>query len=141
MLSCICFFVATWTVAGQAPLSMEFSRREYWSWLSLPTPGNLPSPGIKPASLVSPALAGGFFTTRATWEALALIYIDLYFSTHWYLLHALYFYLIPLIRVTKASWLFQKNYCIFWLDIKKSDSDYSEFSTNYSLVKSKGENT
>ena len=46
-----------WTVA---PLSMEFSRQEYWSWLSFSTPGDLPDPGIKPAS---PALTGGFFTT------------------------------------------------------------------------------
>ena len=49
-----------WTVAHQAPLSMEFSRQEYWSGLPFLSPGHLPNPGIKPASLVSPALAGGF---------------------------------------------------------------------------------
>ena len=48
----------------QAPLSMEFSRQEHWSRLPFPTPGDLPDPGIKPASLVRPALAGGFFTTE-----------------------------------------------------------------------------
>ena len=53
-------FVTAWTVACQAPLSMEFSRQEY-SNKSFPTPGNLPDPGIKAASLVSPA--GRFFTT------------------------------------------------------------------------------
>ena len=53
-------FVATWTVAHQAPLSMEFSRQEYWSGLPFPSPGDLPYPGIK---LASPAFAGGFFTT------------------------------------------------------------------------------
>ena len=42
---------------------MEFSRQEYWSWLPFPRPGDLPTPGIKPASPVSPALAGRFFTT------------------------------------------------------------------------------
>ena len=47
----------------QAPLSMEFFRQEYWSGLPFPTPGARPDPGIKPVSLVSPALAGGFFTT------------------------------------------------------------------------------
>ena len=47
----------------QAPLSMEFSRQEYWSGLPFPTPGDLPNPEIKPESLVSPALAGRFFTT------------------------------------------------------------------------------
>ena len=58
-----------WTVAQQAPLSMGFSRQEYWSGLPCPSPGNLPHPGIKLGSLRSPALTGGFFTTNATWEA------------------------------------------------------------------------
>ena len=61
-------FAPSWTVAHQAPLSMGFSRQEYWSELPFPSPGDLPNPGIEPASLVSPALAGGFFTTSATWE-------------------------------------------------------------------------
>ena len=51
-----------WTVAHQAPLSMGFSRQEYWSGLPFPPPGDLPDPGIEPAS---PALAGGFFTTKS----------------------------------------------------------------------------
>jgi len=42
---------------------MEFSRQGYWSRLPFPTPGDLPDPGIEPMSLVSPALAGRFFTT------------------------------------------------------------------------------
>ena len=58
-----------WTIARQAPLSMGFSRQEYWSRLPFPPPGDLPDPGIEPVSLMSPALAGGFFTTSATWEA------------------------------------------------------------------------
>ena len=45
-----------WTVARQAPLSMESPRQEYWSGLPFPPPGNLPNPGIEP---LSPALAGG----------------------------------------------------------------------------------
>ena len=52
------------TIACQALLSMECSRQEYWSGLPYPTPGNLPNPGIKPKSLVSPALADGFFTNK-----------------------------------------------------------------------------
>ena len=52
-----------WTVAHQAPLSIGFFRQEYWSGLPFPSPGDLPDPGIKPVSLMSPALAGGFFTT------------------------------------------------------------------------------
>ena len=63
-------FVTLWTVAHQIPLSIEFSRQEYWSGLSCPPPGDLPDPGIKPRSLMSCALAGRFFTTHATWEAL-----------------------------------------------------------------------
>ena len=52
-----------------APLSIGFSRQEYWSGLPCSAPGDLPNPEIKPMSLPSPALAGRFFTTRATWEA------------------------------------------------------------------------
>ena len=52
-----------WTVARQAPLSMGYSRQEYWSGLPLPSPGDLPHPGIKPMSLMSPALAVRLFTT------------------------------------------------------------------------------
>ena len=62
-------FATPWTVARQAPLSMGFSRQEYWSGLPCPPPGHLPDPGIKPTSLMSPALAGEFFTPRDTWEA------------------------------------------------------------------------
>ena len=68
-LSCVRLFATPWTVAHQAPLSMEFSGQEYWSGWPRPPPGDLPDPGIESASLASPALAGGFFTTSATWEA------------------------------------------------------------------------
>jgi len=60
-----------WTVAHQPPLSIGVSMQEYWSGLPYPPPGNLPDPGIKPVSLMSPVLAGRFFTTSATWEAQA----------------------------------------------------------------------
>ena len=53
----------------QAPLSMGFSRQEYWSCLPCHPPGDLPDSGIKPESLTSPALAGRFFITSTTWEA------------------------------------------------------------------------
>ena len=56
-------FATLWTVALQAPLFTGFSRQEHWSGLPCPPPGDLPGPGIKPESLMSPALAGGFFTT------------------------------------------------------------------------------
>ena len=53
--------VTPWTIALQAPLSMKFSRQEYWSRLLFPTPRDLPDPGIEPTS---PAMAGRFFTTE-----------------------------------------------------------------------------
>ena len=61
--------VTLWTVACHAPQSMGFSKQESWSGLPCPPLGDLPNVGIKPASLMSPALAGEFFTTSATWEA------------------------------------------------------------------------
>ena len=61
---CVWLFVTVWTVIQQAPLSMEFSRQEYWSGLPCPPPEDHPNPGIKPVSLASPALAGRFFTTE-----------------------------------------------------------------------------
>ena len=51
-----------WTVAHQAPLSVGFSRQEYWSGLPWPPPGDPSNPEIEPMSLTSPALAGKFFT-------------------------------------------------------------------------------
>ena len=63
VLSHVWLSVTPWTVAHQALLSMGFSRQEHWSGLLFPSPGDLPDPGIEPKSLVSPALAGGFFTT------------------------------------------------------------------------------
>ena len=54
-------FVTPWTAARQAPLSVGFPRQEHWSGLPFPSPGNFPDPGIEP---MSPALAGGFFTTE-----------------------------------------------------------------------------
>ena len=62
-----------WTVARQAPLSMGLSMQEYWSGLPCPPLGDLLNPEIKPESLVSPALAGGFLTTSTSWETCELL--------------------------------------------------------------------
>ena len=73
-------FATPWTEACQASLSMGFSRQEYWSGLPFPPLAHLPNLGIEPMSTVSPALAGGFFTTEppekpcATWQF--LIYLQ-----------------------------------------------------------------
>ena len=56
--------VTPWTIAHQAPLSIEFSNQEYWNVFPFLCPGDLPNPGIKPAASMSSALAGRFFTTE-----------------------------------------------------------------------------
>ena len=61
VLSHVQLFVTPWTIACHAPLSMGFSRQEYWSRLPFPPPGDLSDPEI---DLASPELAGGFFTTE-----------------------------------------------------------------------------
>ena len=66
-------FVIIWTEACQAPLFMGFSRQEYCSGLPCPTPRDLLDPRIKLTFPASPALAGEFFATTATWEAPQLI--------------------------------------------------------------------
>ena len=74
------------TIVCQDPLSMEFSRQEYWSGVPFPSPGDLPDPGIKPWS---PAYEGGFFTFWATREAQNLEYnclqycVGFYCTTKW----------------------------------------------------------
>ena len=72
MLSCSVVSDSCDPMDYQAPLSMEFSREE-WSGLPFPSPGDLRNPGIKPVSLASPVLTGGFFTTSTTCEALLLL--------------------------------------------------------------------
>ena len=67
--SCVQLFVTLWTIAHRVPLSMGFSRQEYWSGLPCLLPGALPNPRIEPASRKPPALAGRLFTTSTTWEA------------------------------------------------------------------------
>ena len=76
VLTCVCVHACAlssvrlcetpWTVASQAPLSMGFSRQEYWSGWPFPPPGDLPDPGTEPTSPVSPSLAGGFFTLHCS---------------------------------------------------------------------------
>ena len=61
-----CPTLSPWTIGGQASLSVDFSKQEYWSGLPCHSAGNLPNPGIKPMSFMSPALAGGFLTTSTT---------------------------------------------------------------------------
>ena len=61
--SCVQLFATPWTVALQAPLSMEFFRQGHWSGLPCPPPEDLPDPGIEPVSAASPELASRLFVT------------------------------------------------------------------------------
>ena len=70
--SLIRLFTTLWTTACQAPLFIGFFRQEYWSGLPFLSPEDLPNPGIKPSFLMSPALAGMFFTTSATRKPMGL---------------------------------------------------------------------
>ena len=63
--SCVRLFATQWTVTCQAPLFMGFCKQEYWNSFPCPPPGDPPNPGMEPATLVSPALAGKFFTASA----------------------------------------------------------------------------
>ena len=73
---CARLFSTLWAAVLQAPLSMGFSRQEYWSGLPCPPPEDLPNPGIEPVSLTSPALAGKFFTISATWDTMKYILLS-----------------------------------------------------------------
>ena len=68
-----------WTVARQAPLSMEFSRQEYWCGLSFPPPGALPDLGIKPSSPMSPVLQADFLPTEPLRKPHILVCVYIFF--------------------------------------------------------------
>ena len=96
-------FATLWTVACQTPLSMGFSRQEYWSGLLFLSAGDLPNPGIKP---MSPAFAGGFFffftaaplgkTLSQKWPYFLKICLNQVRPTHCYLLIYIYIYIYTL---------------------------------------------
>ena len=70
VLSWVPLFTTPWTAARQAPLSMGFSRQEYWSGLPCPPPEDHPNPGIEPMPPAAPALQGGFFAEEPLWKPL-----------------------------------------------------------------------
>ena len=76
--SCVRLFAAPWTVAYQAPLSMGFSRQEYWIGLPFPSPGDLPDPGIEPRS---PALQANALPSKPPGKSI-YIYIYMYIYTY-----------------------------------------------------------
>ena len=114
IVSCVWLFATPWTIAHQAPMSMGFSRQEYWSGLPCCPPGDLPGLGTEPTSLTFVVLAGRFFATSATWEA-HLQYITRYGSLS---LNLFSFFLIMANRWGNSGWLYflgLPNHCRWWL--------------------------
>ena len=104
-----------WTVAHQAPLSKEFSRQNCWSRLPFPTLGDLPNPGIKPLSLASPALAGGFFTTAPLGKS--FVFLLLGFKSSFYVLDNLSG--VSFANIFPSLWL---DFSFSWLCLSQSKS-------------------
>ena len=103
LLSCVWLCVTLCT--QQAPLSMGFCTQEYWSGLPCKPQEDLPDTGIEPAALISPALAGRFFTTSATWEAWKIAYTH----THTHLYSCNMF-----IELQSTLNIYWKDWCWSW---------------------------
>ena len=110
-LSRVRLFATPWTVARQVPLSMEFSRQEYWSGLPFPTPADLLDPGIKPTS---PVLSGEFFTTGSTREGL--------FPTRWYIFQ--YPKVVLRTRFLVVAWQFVVSIVVYLTNPVLLDYDF-----------------
>ena len=104
LLSCDQLFATPWTVVRQAPLSMSFPRKEYWSGFPFLPPGDLPDPEIEPLSLASPELAGRSFAIappgKPCWISCLAFY---HFATLKWIMIALW-----LILLTKQSVFFPR---------------------------------
>ena len=96
-------FVTPWTVAHQVPLSMQFTRQEYWSGLPFPSPEDLPNPEIK---RMSPALVDGFFTTKPLGKT---HYISYRYIIYWFIIFKGYSSFIVIIKY----WLNSPCYTIY----------------------------
>ena len=128
-------FATLQTVAHQAPLSMGFSKQEYWSGLLCSPPGDHLISGIKPTSLMSLTLAGRFFTTSTTWEAPVVKCASLQFHLPHHLLdpqtvlHTLFY----TVRLTCSHYGSQCN-DLFCLLIVKTDNYYCDYKTITHLI-------
>ena len=113
VLSCVWLFATTWTVAHKAPLSMEFSRQEYWSGLPFPSPGNLSDPGIKPESPTLPAY-WRLSETLHMWQK-SLISISCFYN--YYQISSSHVWMWELDY--KESWVL-KNWCFWTVMLEKT---------------------
>ena len=113
MLSCVQLFAILWTVYHQAPLSMEFSRQEYWSGLPFSSPGNLPDPGIEPES---PSWQADSLPSKSPGKLMYIIHTITYQITFYisYLYHIVYIIFIHTHTVFKNADCFEVfNYILF----------------------------
>ena len=108
LLSCVQLFAIQWAVAHQSPLSMGFSRQEYWSGLPFPSPGDLPDPGIEP---VSPALQGNSLLSEPLIAPFATI-----LPFHSGLLFHFFFSSLDF-RTSRSEPYQSPNTLIFWQDV------------------------
>ena len=99
---------APWTIPHRAPLSMKFSRQQYWSGLPCPPPRDHPNPGIKSTSLMSAALADRFLTTKFTWEARYIwcIEYDIIFKDEKEMILCVFFFLFRALSLTHPGFPF-----------------------------------
>ena len=115
LLSCVRLFATPWTVAYQAPPSVEFSRQEYWSGLPFPSPGDLPDPGIEPGS---PSLQADTLTSEPPEKPIyTYTYIHTYTHTHTYIhTHTnICMYIHTCNQIMSWQLLFSSAVNIFWV--------------------------
>ena len=122
LLSQVWLCAIPWTVALQAPLSMGFSRQEYWRGLLFPPPGDLSDPGIEPASLAAPALASRFFTAEPSGKPFAHHSNKQFFNSSW-----------TSYNVTQL-WLCLPRDCVGWLSPKTLHSSQAHPKPRLALV-------
>ena len=105
VLSCVWLFVTPWTVAHQAPLSMGFSRQEYWNGLPFPTPGDLPDPGVKPTFPAAPALQLDSLplSHQASWTFIKLFGLNCFISLGENISFFSYLFLFPVVQLDVCS--------------------------------------
>ena len=108
--SCVPLFVTLWTVAFQAPLSMGFSRRDYWCGLPYLPPGDLPDLGMEPMSACISCISGRFFAHWTTWEAHVCVCVCV--CMYVYIIYTCIIYIYH--RLTWFSWQNINSYMKYW---------------------------
>ena len=120
-LSCVWHFETPWTVAHQAPLSMEFSRQEYWSGLPFPSPGDLPDPGIEPRS---PTLQADSLPSKPPGKPQNIVYLPIEENPTINSLNKVYFF--HLVRNSEAKFgSYSPSHIVFQVAEKENGKEIS----------------